>query len=194
VIAELIQRYGYLAVLVGTFLEGETVLVMAGYAAQRGYLDLRLVILLAFLGSFAGDQLMFWLGRRLGPRILARRPAWRPRVQSARAVLERRGAWLVLSFRFFYGFRNVTPFAIGTTEVSASWFTALNALAAAIWASVVAVAGYAFGDVLERALARAHRYEGWVLGGLAVVGTIAWLMRQARRKWRARPREPRSSD
>jgi membrane protein DedA with SNARE-associated domain len=97
-------------------------------------------------------------------------------VDRVRALLETRGAWLVLSFRFVYGFRNVTPFAIGTTRVSAAWFTAWNALAAAIWAVVVATAGYLFGDVLERVLARAHRYEEWIMGGLAVLGAVGWLV------------------
>jgi membrane protein DedA with SNARE-associated domain len=34
----LLQKFGYLAVFVGTFLEGETILVMAGFFAERGYL------------------------------------------------------------------------------------------------------------------------------------------------------------
>jgi membrane protein DedA with SNARE-associated domain len=60
----LIAHSGYAAVLVGTFLEGETVLVLAGIAAHRGYLDLPLVIGAAFLDTLFGDQLYFFLGRR----------------------------------------------------------------------------------------------------------------------------------
>ena len=36
----LIASYGYYALFVGTFLEGETVLIAAGFAAHRGILDL----------------------------------------------------------------------------------------------------------------------------------------------------------
>ena len=43
----LLQKFGYLAVFVGTFLEGETILVMAGFFAERGYLQIPLVILVA---------------------------------------------------------------------------------------------------------------------------------------------------
>jgi membrane protein DedA with SNARE-associated domain len=39
-LASLIQEYGYAAVFAGTFIEGETVLIMAGFAAHRGYLVL----------------------------------------------------------------------------------------------------------------------------------------------------------
>ena len=48
---ELITTYGYAAVGIGSFLEGETVLVLGGLAAHRGYLELPWVIVYAFLGT-----------------------------------------------------------------------------------------------------------------------------------------------
>jgi len=59
----LIDHYGYLAVFVGTILEGDTVLMLAGFAAHRGYLSLPLVLGAAALGGFLGDQFWYWLGR-----------------------------------------------------------------------------------------------------------------------------------
>ena len=50
---ELIQRFGYAAIIVGTFLEGETILVIGGFAAYRGYLSLPLVMVCALLGSLS---------------------------------------------------------------------------------------------------------------------------------------------
>lgn len=52
-----VQTYGYWAILIGTFLEGETILVLGGLAAHMGYMDLNGVILAAFAGSLSGDQL-----------------------------------------------------------------------------------------------------------------------------------------
>ena len=74
-LAGLLATYGYLAVAVGTFLEGETILLMAGFAAHCGYLDLSKVILVAFVAGFLGDQFYFFLGQRYGDRILARFPS-----------------------------------------------------------------------------------------------------------------------
>ena len=56
----LIDTYGYWAVLLATFPEGETILVIAGFAAHQGYLTLMPVILAAFAGSLCGDQLFFF--------------------------------------------------------------------------------------------------------------------------------------
>lgn len=62
-LATFLLSYGYIAVLLGTFLEGETILIMAGFAAQSGYLNLYWVIGVATIGSFLGDQLYFTWAR-----------------------------------------------------------------------------------------------------------------------------------
>jgi hypothetical protein len=64
--AALIARYGYAAVFAGTLLEGETLLLLAAYAAHRGYLDWATVVVVAWLGATLGDQLWFALGRYRG--------------------------------------------------------------------------------------------------------------------------------
>lgn len=67
-----LQTYGYWAILIGTFLEGETILVLGGLAAHMGYMDLSGVILSAFTGSLCGYQLFFFLGRRYSAFLLNR--------------------------------------------------------------------------------------------------------------------------
>jgi membrane protein DedA with SNARE-associated domain len=85
----LVETYGYLAVLIGTFLEGETILALGGFAAYRGYMSLPWVILAAFIGSLCGDQLFFFLGRKHSQAILVKRPFWKARVEKAQRILER---------------------------------------------------------------------------------------------------------
>lgn len=57
---QLLNDYGYLALFIGTFLEGETILVLAGIAAAHDFLDLKTVIIVAFIGSYCGDQLWYF--------------------------------------------------------------------------------------------------------------------------------------
>src|SRR5262245_35305943 len=73
-LASLLQGYGYSVVFVGTVLEGETILALAGLAAHRGYLALPWVIAAAAAGGFLGAQIYFFVGRFYGPRVLARFP------------------------------------------------------------------------------------------------------------------------
>jgi len=175
-LTHLLMRYGYWAVLVGTFFEGETILALAGYGAHRGYLRFDWVVLLAIVGSVASDQLAFLLGRRRGAGFLERRPRWQPRVKRVKDLIERHGVWIMLGFRFLYGLRNVTPFTLGILGTPWRRFLLFNVLGAALWALVVAGGGYALGQGLELLIARAHRLEEWVLGLGLLAGAAAWLI------------------
>jgi membrane protein DedA with SNARE-associated domain len=183
-LTEFLGRYGYLAVLIGTFVEGETILVMAGFAAHQGYLSLPLVILAAFGGSLAGDQLAFFVGRRYATRLLSRFPRLAPGVRRADRLLARYGTPLLLGFRFVYGIRNVTPLAAGSSRIASFRFLALNVVGAAAWAVCIAYAGYAFGHGFELLLDRAKAYEAHAFLVFAAVGTAAaivwWLTRRSR--------------
>lgn len=178
----LLIKYGYAVVLLGTFLEGETILIMAGFAAHRGYLNLYWVIALATAGSFLGDQLYFYLGKRYGWRIFERFPKLKPRALRVQALLERYHLPLILGIRFLYGLRIVGPLAIGMSSVSRIRFFGLNLLGAIAWAMLIGGAGYLFGYALELLLADIKRYEEAFLALIVIAGIVVWLVY----RWRQR--------
>ncbi len=179
----LISQYGYVALFVGTFLEGETILILGGIAAQQGMLDLPWVIGLAFLGSLAGDQTAFLVGRRWGRAILARFPSWSGKVERIQSKMTRYLDLWMLSFRFFYGLRNPTPFVLATCGVPLGRFSLLNAIGALAWAAAGAGGGYLFGHALEGVLGDMKRFSLYLAGALLVLGGLAAL---GRRLWRRR--------
>jgi membrane protein DedA with SNARE-associated domain len=178
----LIDTYGYLAILVGTFIEGETILVLGGVAAYGGYLHLPLVMLAAFIGSLCGDQLFFFIGRRHGQKFLARHHSWKGRVERAQKLLDRYQTPLILVFRFLYGLRTVAPFVIGMSSVPSTKFVLLNAAGALVWAFAVGGGGYLFGSALEIVLSEFKHYEIEVLGAVAFTGVILWIYYFYRRR------------
>ena len=179
---EFLHNYGYVAILVGTFLEGETILVLAGLAAYQGYLHLSGVILAAFAGSLFGDQLFFYLGRRHSERLIRRKPSWRAKLERANRLINRFQTPLILGFRFLYGLRTVMPFAIGISRVPLLRFILLNAIGAGVWAITVSGAGYLFGNALEGVLGDLRHYERILFTIVAVVGGIVWCVYLYRRK------------
>ncbi|HOD14351.1 MAG TPA: DedA family protein [Spirochaetota bacterium] len=184
---QLIMDYGYLAVIIGTFLEGETILIVAGFAAYEGYLELPLVITAAFFGSLFGDQLYFFIGRYKGQALLARFKSWEPRITRFRKLMDRHNTWFILIFRFLYGLRTPAPFAIGLSNVSIRKFIFLNIISAAIWAVTLGVLGYFFGQVLEAILDDIKKYELLVMGGLILCATVIfWIKRYRLKKARER--------
>ena len=174
----LITTYGYWAIGIGTFLEGETILVLGGFAAHRGFLELPWVMVCAFLGSFCGDQLYFYIGRANGERLLNNRPHWRAKSGRVFALLDKHQTGLILGFRFLYGLRTVTPFLIGAARIPPLRFFMLNMLGALVWAVVVAALGYFFGYAMEAIIGDIKRYELLFFGVLAGIGCIFWLRRR----------------
>ena len=178
---ELIETYGYWVVLGGTLLEGESVLLLAGFAAHRGYLELQNVIGIAVIGSFLGDQLWFYLGRRHGPALLARYPKYAAPAARAQALLARYHMPLILSVRFLYGLRTVLPFTIGMSAIPALRFQALNFAGAVLWSITISAAGYLFGNAVEYLLGDLRRYEEILLAVLALAGLAYWWYSGRRR-------------
>jgi membrane protein DedA with SNARE-associated domain len=184
-LTELIRNYGYLAILIGTFFEGETILILGGFAAHMGFLELPWVIASALAGSFSGDQLFYYIGRHYGPKVIAKRLSWQEGAEKVYKHLHRHKNLLILSFRFFYGFRNVTPFAVGAAHISRSRFFTLNLIGAIIWAISFAYAGYLFGEAFRLFLSDFKRYELYVLFALVFVGLMIWLFTLIRHRRRA---------
>jgi membrane protein DedA with SNARE-associated domain len=178
----IIENYGYAAILIGTFLEGETILVLAGLAAHQGYLVLTWVILAAFLGSLGGDQLFFYLGRKHSQAVLSRRPSWKAKAEKVHKMLNRFQTPLILSFRFLYGLRTVAPFVIGMSPVSFKKFILLNAAGALVWAVAIGSGGYLFGQALEVLIGKLKSYEIYIMGSVAIVGLLLWIFHFYRRR------------
>lgn len=180
----LIEQYGYIAILVGTFLEGETIVVIAGFLAHQEYLRLDGVIAAAFAGGMLGDQLYFYIGRMKGREFVASRPRLSRHSEKAERLLSKHQIWLILGFRFIYGIRTVTPFILGASKVNAVLFLFLNTISALIWAVAIGFAGFYFGTALEATLGAVENYEFVVIGALAAGALALWTLRVLLRRRR----------
>lgn len=178
----LIHSYGYIGVLIGTFLEGETTLLLAAFAAHQGYMELPYVMVAASVGSFCGDQSFFWLGRKRREKTLAKHPSLVGRIAKAQILMEKYRKLLMFLFRFMYGLRTVIPFAFGMSKTPATEFIALSAMSSVVWAILVGGAGFLFGNVLESMMGNIKRYEFLVLLAIAGIGAVVWAVCLYRRK------------
>ena len=176
-----VEVYGYWALLVGTFLEGETILIIGGVLAHRGYLSLPWVIVFAFFGSLCGDQLYFLLGRKRGQAFLQKRPWWQHNLGTVQKFMSRNETLLILGFRFFYGLRTVIPFALGMSRVRMRRFVLLNTVGALVWALIVGTAGYLFGATIEAMMGSVDHIERQLVLVIATVGILFWVFHLSRK-------------
>lgn len=172
---EFVTTYGYLAVLLGTLLEGETVLLLAGFAAHQGHLSIHWVLLIAFIGGTLGDQAFFFAGRQWGGPLLERFPSVRARSLRVGELLRRWDAALVFAIRFMYGLRIAGPILMGVLHFDPRRFAIFNALGAAVWALIIGGAGYLLGHSLQALLGDLAGYETtlwWLLLAIVIGGAV----------------------
>ena len=182
-VAAILARYGLPALFLGAGFEGETVVVAGGLLAQRGIVSLPAAMAATATGSFAADQLFFLAGRRLAGWRPVDRLRQNPLFARALAMLERYPVGFIFAFRFIYGFRTISPFAIGTSAVPARLFLLVNIVAAAIWASAFTLLGYVAGHQVEQLMARYRSSAATiavVAGVLALVAAAVWVIRRRR--------------
>jgi membrane protein DedA with SNARE-associated domain len=145
---ELIHQYGWLAIAVGTFFEGEWAMLAAGIGVRAGWLSPWTVVLAGMGGTFASDMACFWFGRLGGPSLVRRWPGLWRRLAPVRELMERNQSWLIVGYQFVPGLCTVTPIAFGLSGIRAGRFMALNALGIAAWTGLFASGGYACATVL----------------------------------------------
>ena len=148
--------------------------LFGGYAASSGALNLTTLIVVCWLGSFAGDVIRFWIGRRFGMRWLGPFPRLERAVRTAAQLADRHHVWMILLHRYPHGIRGVAGFAYGMSQLSWSTFLGLNFIAAGLWSCAVVSAGYAFGQVSEKVMSDASSGLGLVML-LAFLG-LSWLL------------------
>jgi len=171
----IVVQYGYLALIVGLLFEGETALILGAFMAHRGYLDLRLVILIGCLVTFAADQFFFWMGRLKGSQFLEKRPAWKLHAEKAKSLLSWNTNLLFLGVRFMYGLRTALSFAIGMAKFDPKKFAVLNFIGAFIWSLTFGLAGNLVGQLMAEIFEDVKEHELVIVLGIILVGTGVWL-------------------
>jgi membrane protein DedA with SNARE-associated domain len=178
----LITNYGYPALALGAFFEGEVALIIAGFMAFIGYMHLPYVILVSFLCTLFADQFYFFIGRTKGKAFIEKRPKLKKQAELINRMFEKYSNLVLFFFRFAYGFRIIIPISLGTSKISAKRFTFFNVIGALLWSIGFSLGGYFFGTALEAVFADIKRYELKAVGFIIVVGLILGLVVLARKR------------
>lgn len=148
--------------------------LFAGYAAQAGALGYEQALAACWAGTFAGDALRFWVGRRFGTRWLRGIPRLQRAVETAARLAARHHVWMILIHRYPRIIRNVAGFAYGASALSWPRFLVLNFIAAGLWAGISVSVGYGFGFVSEKAMTDALSAFGIVM--LVAFLALTWFL------------------
>ncbi|GAB1513779.1 DedA family protein [Actinophytocola sp. KF-1] len=164
------------AVLVGMVFPGEVALLVAGFAAHQGWLDLRLMVVIAVVAAAAGDSVGYEVGRHLGPRLRASRLGRRigeDKWRRADEFLRRHGGKAVLLGRFTAILRALTPGIAGATRMPyLRVFLPWNVAGAVLWGAGCVLLGYAF----SASLTTVDHYLVYVPLALIVLAVLVYVL------------------
>lgn len=169
---ETISRLGYVGVLLGTFLEGETTILLAAIFAKLGYLRLKPVMFWSFIGTFSGDCSFFFLGKYFGRSLIERSEFLRTRASTSNKIIHQYGHLILLMMRFLAGFRSIILVLLGCANLRVRRFLLINVVISAAWCVLISMLGYSFANVVYIFVSNTKGYEKVIIP-LAVIVVAA---------------------
>ncbi|GMR00397.1 MAG: DedA family protein [Zetaproteobacteria bacterium] len=159
-----VEQYGYWAVFIWTFIEGESVFIAAAALSAAGIMDTWTVILVAALGAFAGHMFFFALGRWKGMSIIESIPFLERHHPKANVILDKYAHWSIFIFQYLYGTRIVAALLFGCSSIEFWRFFLLQIVNCLSWAFIIYAVGHALGIA---GMAILHRFG--VIGLITVI-------------------------
>jgi membrane-associated protein len=163
-----LDQYGYWAVFIWTFIEGESVFIAAAALAAAGLMQPWKVIVVAACGAFAGHLTFFALGRWRGIGLIRSVPFLDRHYHKANVILDKYAHWSIFIFQYLYGTRIVAAILFGCSSIGFWRFFLLQILNCITWSIVI----YAVGHILGAAgMAIMDRFG--LIGLLVAIGLAA---------------------
>lgn len=166
----LVQVYGYWAVFVWTFIEGETALIAAAALAAAGLMDPWKVVASGASGAFVGHIFYFAIGRWRGMQIIRAVPFLNRHYDKANKILDHYAHWSIFILQYLYGTRLISAILFGCSSISLKRFILLQLVNCLSWALIIYAGGHLLGIA---AIAIIHRFG---IEGLAVAAAVIALI------------------
>lgn len=136
--------------VVTPFLPGDSLLFVSGAVAAAGGMELHWLMLVLICAALCGDNVNYWVGRYLGPRVFKHEGGrWlkRENLERTHAFMERHGPKAIIIARFVPIVRTFVPFVCGVGHLTYARFLGFSVIGALLWVGLLVPAGYFFGNL-----------------------------------------------
>ena len=134
------------------FLPGDSLLFTAGLYAAKGDLDIALLLLLLVIAAISGDNINYWIGRKLGLgvfnwKIKGRLLVKKEYLDKTELFFNKNGTKAIIMARFVPFVRTFTPFAAGIGKMDYKRFFLYDVIGGFLWIFGLTLAGYFLGNI-----------------------------------------------
>jgi membrane-associated protein len=137
--------------VVTPFLPGDSLLFVAGtvVAGAGAGLDVHVMVALLISAAILGDNLNYWIGRWVGPKVFEHESRWirREYLLRTQSFYDHYGPVTIMIGRFVPIVRTFAPFLAGVASMRYPRFLAYEILGSIVWVSSLVYAGYLFGNI-----------------------------------------------
>jgi len=157
----LIKTFGYLGIFTivfaesglffGFFFPGDSLLFTAGLIASQGFLNIWILVPLIILGAILGDNVGYWFGAKVGPKIFTREDSFffhKRHVERTHNFYLKYGAKAVVLARFIPIVRTFTPILAGVGTMPYGTFLKFNIIGGVLWGAGVTLLSYFLGAII----------------------------------------------
>jgi membrane protein DedA with SNARE-associated domain len=171
----------------GLPLPEDVALLAGGFLVHRGVTHYPMTLAVSLVGVVAGDNSLFFLGRRFGTGLVRyfgiNRPGTKVQLDRIRDFMERHGHRAIFYARFLAGLRALVYLSAGSFGVTPARFFFYDLMGAVISVPIVVSIGYLFGGQLEMVIHYVGGFERviWVVVvlSLAIYGTRLLVLRKS---------------
>jgi membrane-associated protein len=188
--------FGEAAFFIGFVLPGETAVLLGGFLASQGHLNIVALVAIVVISAILGDTVGYEVGKHLGPRVL-RLGAFRKRqagIDKAQGLLRRRGGPAVFLGRWTAFFRAVMPGIAGLSRLRYRTFLLWNALGGIVWGITYSLVGYFAGASYAAVASSIGKGAAVVAGVLVIAGLVIWRQRRRRPERAGEPENTLASE
>lgn len=135
--------------LFGFFFPGDTLLLAAGLLAAGGEFDITVLIGVIIFSAIFGGLCGYLIGLKAGPRLFKKEEGLifrKEYINRSERFYEKHGGKTIVLARFFPILRTFAPVVAGIGRMNIVKFMIYNIVGSAIWATVVTLLGYFFGQ------------------------------------------------
>lgn len=174
-IETLYESCGYLASFLGTFIEGEILLLTSVISAKLGYFNFFGGMVAAFFGAFLRDTILFLIAKKRGKKLLAKNEKLQAKLEKASGWFNKKPSFYLTIYRLMYGFSTAIIILSGLKEdISYSKFAFHSAIGTGLWVVIFGGLGYFFAEIMIKQLNFMSDHSLEVMGALSLLGLAYW--------------------